>query len=41
MVKVRVDGQTQEKSVVVGMSDGYQTEIVDGLGEGEIVVVGT
>ena len=39
VVKVMVDGQIQERAVVVGMSDGYQTEIVDGLDEGETVVI--
>ena len=41
VVKVMVDEQTQERAVVVGMSDGYQTEIVAGLGEGETVVIET
>ena len=38
VVDVMVDGQVQERPVVVGISDGYQTEIVDGLDEGELVV---
>jgi multidrug efflux pump subunit AcrA (membrane-fusion protein) len=39
MVKVMVDEQIQERPVVIGISDGYQTEIVDGLDEGEVVVI--
>jgi len=39
VVKVTVNGQTQEKAVVVGISDGLQTEIVSGLAEGETVVI--
>ncbi len=38
MVRVMVDEQIQEQSVVVGISDGYQTEIVSGLEEGDMVV---
>ena len=39
MVKVIVNEQIQERSVVIGISDAYQTEIVSGLQEGEIVVI--
>ncbi len=39
MVKVMVDEQIQERPVVIGISDDYQTEIVDGLDEGEVVVI--
>jgi HlyD family secretion protein len=39
MVEVMVGEQTQERQVVTGISDGMQTEIVDGLKEGEVVVV--
>jgi len=39
MVKVMVDEQIEERPVVIGLSDGYQTEIVDGLNEGEVVVI--
>jgi len=39
MIKVKVGEQIQERPVVIGISDGFQTEIVDGLDEGEIVVV--
>ena len=39
VVKVMVDEQVQEKSVVLGISDGYDTEIIAGLGEGDTVVI--
>jgi len=39
VVKVMVNEQIQERPVDIGISDGYQTEIVDGLNEGETVVV--
>lgn len=39
MVKVMVDEQIEERPVVIGISDDYQTEIVAGLNEGEVVVV--
>lgn len=39
IVKVMVDEQIEERSVVIGISDDYQTEIVAGLNEGEVVVV--
>jgi multidrug efflux pump subunit AcrA (membrane-fusion protein) len=39
MVKVMVNGQIEQRSVVTGISDGLQTEISDGLDEGEMVVV--
>jgi len=38
VVKVMVDKQIQERPVVIGISDGSETEIVSGLSEGEIVV---
>ncbi|MDI6814600.1 MAG: efflux RND transporter periplasmic adaptor subunit [Dehalococcoidales bacterium] len=38
IVEVMVNEQIQERPVVIGISDGYQTEIVDGLKEGEVVV---
>ena len=41
VVKVMVNEQIQEKSVVAGISDGYQTEIVGGLREGDTVVIET
>ena len=39
VVKVMVNEEIEERPVVTGISDGYQTEIVEGLSEGEIVVV--
>ncbi len=39
IVKVIVNEQIQERTIVIGISDAYQTEIVGGLQEGEIVVV--
>jgi multidrug efflux pump subunit AcrA (membrane-fusion protein) len=33
-----VDKQIEERPVVTGISDGFETEIVDGLKEGEMVV---
>jgi len=39
MVWVMVGEQIKQRSVVVGISDGIHTEIVDGLEEGEIVVI--
>jgi len=41
VVKVMVNEQIKERRVVVGISDGYQTEIVGGLHEGETVVIET
>jgi len=41
VVHVMVNEQIREQSVVVGISDGYQTEIVSGLEEGDVVVVET
>jgi HlyD family secretion protein len=38
VVKVVVDGLIEERAVVIGMSDGSQTEIVSGLSEGDVVV---
>lgn len=38
VVKVVVDNQIEERVVVTGMSDGYQTEIVSGLNEGDVVM---
>jgi len=39
VVKVMVNEEIEERAVVIGISDGYQTEIVEGLSEGEIVVL--
>ena len=37
IVEVMVNEQIEERIVVTGISDGFQTEIVDGLEEGEMV----
>jgi HlyD family secretion protein len=37
VVMVVVGEQTEERRVVVGISDGYDTEIIEGLAEGEVV----
>lgn len=39
VVTVVVDDRTEERRVVTGISDGFNTEIVDGLKEGDVVVV--
>ena len=41
VVEVIKDGQTEQRTVRIGISDGQQTEIVAGLEEGEQVVVQT
>jgi len=41
VVKVMVNEQIEERAVVIGISDDYQTEIVAGLNEGEVVVIET
>ncbi len=44
IVKVMVDEETkeiEERPVVLGVSDGFQTEIVDGLNEEDVVVIET
>jgi len=41
MVRVMVNEQIEERSVGVGISDGYHTEIISGLQEGDVVVVET
>ena len=38
IVQVVVDKQTEERLVVVGLSDDFETEIIDGLEEGEIIL---
>jgi len=38
MVEVMVDEQIEERAVVTGISDGFETEIIDGLNEGEVVL---
>jgi RND family efflux transporter MFP subunit len=40
IVQVKVNGGFQPRSVVTGISDGLDTEIIDGLKEGEIVLAG-
>jgi HlyD family secretion protein len=40
VVEVMVNGKIEERPVVVGLSDGFETEIIDGLKEGEIVFTG-
>jgi multidrug efflux pump subunit AcrA (membrane-fusion protein) len=39
VVKVMVGEQIEERAVVVGITDGSQTEIVSGLDEGDTVVI--
>jgi len=39
IVWVMVDEQIEARPVVIGISDGFQTEIIDGLDEGEIVAI--
>lgn len=39
IVWVSVDGQREERAVVVGISDGFQAEILEGLEEGDMVSV--
>lgn len=39
VVMVKVGDQTEERKVVTGLSDGFYTEIVSGLSEGETVVL--
>jgi HlyD family secretion protein len=39
IVWVSVDGQLEQRTVVVGISDGLKTEILEGLSEGDMVSV--
>jgi HlyD family secretion protein len=39
VVKVMINEQTQERAVVTGISDGFETEIVSGLVEGEMILI--
>ncbi len=39
IVGVLVSGQTQDRAVTLGLSDGPQTEVVNGLDEGQTIVV--
>ena len=41
IVKVLVDEEIEERPVVTGISDGFDTEIVSGLSEGDVVVIET
>jgi len=41
VVKVMVNEEFEERPVVIGISDGFQTEIVEGLQEGDAVVLET
>ena len=39
VVKIKVNEEIEERPVTTGISDGLQTEILEGLNEGEVVVV--
>ena len=39
IVEVMVNEEIQQRSVVTGISDGFEIEIIDGLSEGETVIV--
>lgn len=39
MVKVKKAGGFEERKVVTGLSDGFNVEVVDGLSEGEVVLI--
>jgi len=39
IVWVSVDGQLEQRAVVIGISDGLQAEILEGLNEGDMVTV--
>lgn len=39
IVEVSVDGQMETRTVVIGISDGFQVEILEGLNEGDLVAV--
>jgi HlyD family secretion protein len=39
IVRVVVDEEIEERAVVTGVSDGFETEIISGLDEGEVVIV--
>ncbi|MBI4296351.1 MAG: efflux transporter periplasmic adaptor subunit, partial [Chloroflexi bacterium] len=41
IVRVSADGQTEERAIVVGISDGLQSEVLSGLSEGDMVIVET
>ena len=40
-VMVMVDEEIEQRLVMLGISDGFNTEIVDGLNEGDVVVIET
>ena len=40
IVEVVTNGEHEERSVVIGISDGFDTEIIKGLNEGEVVFTG-
>jgi RND family efflux transporter MFP subunit len=39
VVLVKTNGQLEERPVVIGISDGFQTEVLEGLSEGDMVSV--
>jgi len=39
VVWVSLDGQLEARPVVIGISDGFETEILEGLTEGEMIMV--
>ncbi len=39
VVKVKVDETTEERTVVTGLDDGLDVEIMEGLAEGDVVVI--
>jgi HlyD family secretion protein len=39
VVWVSIDGQLEQKAVVIGISDGLQAEILEGISEGDMVAV--
>ncbi|MFC2034421.1 efflux RND transporter periplasmic adaptor subunit [Chloroflexota bacterium] len=38
IVEVMIGEQIEERTVTLGLSDGFQTEIIDGITEGEVIV---
>jgi multidrug efflux pump subunit AcrA (membrane-fusion protein) len=41
VVKVMINEQIEERPVVTGISDGFDTEILDGVSEGDVVMIET
>ena len=39
VVEVVINEQTEKRPVIIGLSDGFETEIIDGLKEGEVIVL--